>query len=315
MRVLNFDVKKLSVATILLIFGLGVLSGPCLAAEKPQKIKKTTKKTIAAEIPSQENQNVEKLMSTMNETLEENRRIRQSMRELQAAFEKVTLEKSDLLQEMSRTQRLAQLKAQEAGARADDLSSELEKAKKEIGQLQRENQETVTKKKDVETQLKELDQKKNVLQETLKGAILEKERDEIQERIRQNDAVVEKTLSGVSDMNRENETLRLQLIESYFDLGNLFYDIGRYEEAIAQYGRVLEWNPNHAWAHHNLAVIYDYHFKQIPKAIQHYQAYLHLKLASEEAKEVRIRVWDLEHLSDLRPDPPLNRDFQKNLKN
>ena len=90
-------------------------------------------------------QNVEKLMSTLNETLEENHRIRQSMRDLQAAFEKVTLEKGDLVAEIQKSQRATIQRDRSDGRRIDDLSARLENSQKAIEALQRINKSTVEK--------------------------------------------------------------------------------------------------------------------------------------------------------------------------
>ena len=166
----------------------------------------------------------------------------------------------------------------------------------------------------MESDLEAIKAEKIRLEGKLKNAILEPERDRILALIKENDAAVNKTIGTVSKMNTENVALREQLIQSYFDLGNLFYDLGRYENAVEQYDRVLQWNPNHAWAHHNLAVIYDYHMHKIDKAIKHYREYLHLKLPNEDAGEVRVRVWDLKHLTGLNPEKPLREEFAKNLK-
>lgn len=311
MKDIGFTPGNIFQVFLLLILSLGIFSYPCTAKEKSSKTPATS--TIS-EGTAQGGPDVEKLMYTLSETLAENRRIRESMKELQTAFEKVTLEKSDLLAQIRKTQQLVVIKTKEAGEREKTLRSEFDSAKKQIDSLQTENKEAILQRKVTEEKLKDLNEKKKQLQEDLKGAILDKERDQLQERIVQNDAVVARTLSSVADLNRENGALREQLIGSYFDLGNLFYDLGRYEEALAQYKRVLEWNPDHAWAHHNLAVIYDYHQYQIAEAMAHYQAYLNLKLASEEAREVRTRMWDLKYFSELEPDPPLKKDFKENLK-
>jgi predicted Zn-dependent protease len=47
-------------------------------------------------------------------------------------------------------------------------------------------------------------------------------------------------------------------IESYEDcLANAYLELGRYDEAIAEYTRILKLNPNYPLAHYHLAQAYD----------------------------------------------------------
>lgn len=305
--------QKNKIAGMFLASVLGVvLMGPVVlnAAEKPEA-KPTTVAgdPEAAQLP--DGQNVEKLLYTLNETLSENRKIRQSMRDLQEAFEKVTIEKSDLATQMRKVQQLAIQKNAETGQRIDDLNARLQTSKQEMEKLQEENKASLDQKIKVEKTLEDIRTENTKLQELLKTSILEPEREQILERMKQNDTAVEAAVTQVAAMDGENLALKEQLIQSYFDLGNTFYDLGRFQDAAVQYLSILEWDPNHAWAHHNLAIIYDYHLHQVRPAILHYQKYLHLKLASDDAKEVRMRLWDLEQLSHLEPDQPLKQDFKK----
>jgi len=256
-------------------------------------------------------QNVEKLLYTLNETLSENRKIRQSMRDLQEAFEKVTIEKSDLAAQVRKVQQLAIQRNAETGQRIEDLNGQLENSKKEMIKLQGENKTAIEQRAEIEKKLEAINTDNAKLQGLLKSSILTPERDQIVARMKKNDEAVAAAVSQIAAMDGENVTLKDQLIQSYFDLGNVFYDLGRFEDAAVQYLSVLEWDPNHAWAHHNLAIIYDYHLRRVHLAITHYQKYLHLKPASEDAREVRMRLWDLEQLSNLEPDQPLKQDFKK----
>lgn len=256
-------------------------------------------------------QDVEKLLYTLNETLQENRRIRQSMRDLQNAFEKVTLEKSDVAEQMRKVEKMAIQRNKETGQRIDELSSELEKSKKAMEGLQAGNNASVEQKLEVEKKLELISAENMKLQELLKRSILAPERDQIVERMKKNEDAVKAAVTQVSSMDGENIALKEQLIQSYFELGNMFYDLGRFQDARAQYLHVLEWDPYHAWAHHNLAVIYDFHMHKANEAVEHYQKYLYLKSPSEEAREARMRLWDLQQLAKVTPKQPLKQDFDR----
>ena len=305
----NNIVRKRVVFALFLALGMGAL--PVFAAGKTEN-KPAGKSTPQGNVPELlDGQNTEKLLYTLNETLQENRRIRQSMRDLQTAFEKVTLEKSDISEQMKKVEQLAIQRNNEIGKKNEDLGAQLERSKKEMETLQATSSASAEQKLEMEKKLREVNAENAKMQELLKNAILTSERDHIVEQMKENNEAVQKTVLQISSLDGENIALKQRLIQAYFDLGNLFYDLGRYEDAVSQYMHVLEWDPYHAWAHHNLAVIYDFHLREIPLAREHYQKYLKLKLPSEEAGEARMRLWDLTQLTKVTPAQPLKEDFER----
>ncbi len=288
-------------------------NNPADSASMPETFTGDSKKATAAPAPPT-GADSEKLLYTLNETLSENRKIRESMRDLQSAFEKIAIEKSDLLDQVKKVEKLASQRNKDAGRQVDELTAQLEQSKRDMAKLEGDNTASVAQKMELEKKLEALSAEQAKSREVLKKAILTPERDQIVARMNQNDAAVETAVTQIAAMNGQNIALKEQVIQSYFDLGNMYYDLGRYEEAVAQYLHVLEWNPYHAWAHHNLAVIYDYHFHRIRDALVEYKAYMNVRLASEEANEVRIRIWDLEGLTQLQPATPLEKDFKESRK-
>lgn len=260
---------------------------------------------------SAEGQDVDKLLYTLNETLQENRKIRQSMRDLQTAFEKVTLEKSDVMGQMRKVEQLAIQKSNETSRRIKELTDQLGATKKDLETMQADYRNLLDEKNNLEKDLDGLRSDKKKTEELLAQSILTEERDQIVERMKINEEAVEKALMSEATVNKENLDLKAKLIQAHFELGNLFYDLGRYQEAKTQYDYVLQWDPDHAKAHHNLAVIYDYAFHQLPEAKDHYQRYMNLKSPSEEAHEVRMRLWDIAQLTKVLPEEPLKQDFKR----
>lgn len=306
----------LAAAILIWIFGAG---SAAFCAAGPEKDKPAEKSAVQPPVAARtlepaampEGQNVEKLLYTLNETLQENRKIREGMRNLQEAFEKTTLEKSDLVNQMKKVEQLAIQRSKDASQKIDDLNAQLNNSKKEMEKLQGESTASIGQKLEVEKKLEAIDAENVKMRELLNSSILTPERDRIVERMRQNDEAVQSAVAQISSMDGENVALKSQLVQAYFNLGNMFYDLGRFEDAAVQYLHVLEWDPYHAWSHHNLAVIYDYHLHKNSLAIDHYRKYLRLRLPSEEGREARIRLWDLQQLSKLAPDQPLKQDFDK----
>lgn len=305
----NGNVRKKIVFAFFLALGAGIFPAFSAGKTEGKPAEKPAAQVSAPELP--DGQNTEQLLYTLNETLQENRKIRQSMRDLQTAFEKVTLEKSDIAEQMKKVEQLAIQRNNEVGKKNEDLSAQLERSKKEMEKLQAAGNASAEQKMEVEKKLKEVSAENAKMQELLKNAILTSERDRIVEQMKQNNEAVQKTVLQISSLDGENIALKQRLVQAYFDLGNLFYDLGRYEDAVGQYMHVLEWDPYHAWAHHNLAIIYDFHLHEIPLAREHYEKYLKVKLPSEEANEARMRLWDLTQLTKVMPDQPLKEDFDK----
>jgi len=195
-----------------------------------------------------------------------------------------------------------------------DANAEAEAARKEAEKLKKANGEATAGRQELEKKIEDLNKANEEMKKLSANPGAGPARD-------QDIALAEKTkqeigraVGLVSGVNVENMELKERLVGSYFDLGNIYYDLGRYREAIVQYEHALRLNPNLVWAHHNLAIIYDYRLNDIDKAIYYYRKYMSLKPPEEEAHEEKIRLWDMEQLSRLEPDEPLKKDFKNSQK-
>ena len=82
--------------------------------------------------------------------------------------------------------------------------------------------------------------------------------------------------------------------KSFNNLGTIFLQNKRYQEAIREYERVLELMPNDPETHYNLGVLYDDYFKDREKALYHYQKYLAINPKAPDSKKVESYVLNLE---------------------
>ncbi|MEI7751568.1 MAG: tetratricopeptide repeat protein [Candidatus Omnitrophota bacterium] len=269
------------------------------------------KEPAAAGPTTPEGQNVEKIIYTLNETLKENRRVRQNMRDLQDSFEKLTAEKNELASEVQLARGGVATKEREISSQSDALKGELDASRKEIEKLESGTLETAVRHQEIAAKNQELKETNDKLKGLLNQSVLEPERSRILDLAKRNEAGVNNSVNMVAGVNSENLSLKDQLVGACFDLGNVYYDLGRYDDSIVQYKKALRLNPKLAWAYHNLAIIYDYHLAQQDEARTYYQQYLNLKPPSEEAKKIRMRLWDLNQLSRIEPDAPLKKDFEE----
>ncbi len=292
------------------IFGLGVLVLSLgFNANLAFAAKEKDPASVGPSTP--EGQNVEKILYTLNETLKENRRVRQNMRDLQDSYEKLTAEKNDLALQAQQTQSGGGAKEREISSQVETLKSELEASRKEIAKLEGGSLDTAVQRQEITAKNQELNDTNEKLKGLLNQSVLEPERSRIIDVAKKNEESVKNSVGMVAGVNSENLSLKDQLVGACFDLGNVYYDLGRYEDAIGQYKKALHLNPKLAWAYHNLAIIYDYHLAKQIEARTYYQQYLNLKPPSEESKKIRMRLWDLNQLSRVAPDEPLKRDFEK----
>ena len=80
--------------------------------------------SLKKEIPKNDN-NEETLFNTLNETLEENRKIRIGMKEMQSALQKKTIETEDLKSELRKLENLALERNRELGQKVKDLDTQM----------------------------------------------------------------------------------------------------------------------------------------------------------------------------------------------
>ncbi len=263
-------------------------------------------------------QSVDKVLATLNEALKENRKMRQEMQALRTSSEKLMMERNDIAKQAQLIQQAVMQKDQELNRKMQDVSGQVENARREAETLKKANGEATAGRQELEKKIEEMskanEEMKKLLANPSAGSAQARDDGLMKELAKKNAEDIDRAVSAVSGLNVENVELKERLIEACFNLGNINYDLGRYDAAIEQYQHALHLNSKLAWAHHNLAVIYDYHLGEIEKAKFHYRQYMALKPPEDEAKAVKMRLWDVEQLSRLEPDGPLKKDFKDTQK-
>ena len=254
-----------------------------------------------------EGQNLDQVLETLNESLEDNRNLRESMLSVQTGLERMTVENNVL-----RAQ-IANLEKKAADAQADESTrlKEVEAGQASIFQLQQENKDLQEKMFQFKAELESANEEKKKAMGFLDQAILESERDEMRQLIATGQAKAEDALEKLAAKERENQQIGMELTELYYRVGNVLFESKNYEGAVKHYKKALDWDPSHAWAHHNIAVIYDFYLDDHARALYHYGRYLDLKPAVEEAHAIRERILELDLTKEVVPEQPLNIDFNQ----
>lgn len=68
--------------------------------------------------------------------------------------------------------------------------------------------------------------------------------------------------------------INMQKLKFHYNYALLYDNMGMYKEAICEYEKALEYNPDDPDTHYNLGIVYDNHIKDKEKAIYHYNKYL-----------------------------------------
>ena len=86
----------------------------------------------------------------------------------------------------------------------------------------------------------------------------------------------------VGQLDKAREIYMRLNAEAYFDLGNAYQQLNRFNDAIAAYQSALKINPLMAEAHNNLGVAL-FNSDQVEEALSHYQRALQLRTEYVEA--------------------------------
>lgn len=251
--------------------------------------------------------NLEEILNALNDSIKENKQLRDNMQTMQQALERVTVE-NNVLKTRIRTleEKVTETGQDKQGAR-NMLEEEVEKVEKLQGQLS-ENERVMAELKDQTAQLKNENEE---LKTMLNRSILKEEKESYDRMISEVRGKSEKALEMISEDRFKTEQMKEDLENAHFILGNILFDKKNYQGAERHYQRVLESNPDHYLTHHNLGVIYDYYFRDRPIAIYHYKKYLDLKPLDEEAAEIRERVLQAELTQKVVPTQPLKLEFNQ----
>lgn len=287
------------------VCGLLVLgAGNFARAQEPPAVSETMK-------PPVKGGSEEALFNTLNETLEENRKIRVSMKEIQQALQKKTIESEDLKSELRKLEALALERNRELGSKVKELDQEIQASKEAAAAFEAEKTEFRAEKKKILEEARQSQTENSRLRKMLANSVMEEEKETIVAMARENGAVAEKAQGRVTQLNNENQAFRSDLAAAYYEMGNLYFKVKSYPEAVAAYQKVIQYDPANSWAYHNLAVIQDYYLNDRNAAYENYQLYLNYKPMDEQASEVRRRVLDLNLLQKVSPKNPLEKDFDK----
>lgn len=254
-------------------------------------------------------QNVEAILSTLDETLTENRLLQTRIQKAQDANERVLKENGRLREQMRDLQKkLVDISTVES-KRIDGLEKQIKDMEVSSEKLDVLNKEYAKNREEWQEKSSRVETHNQKLRALLDTAILEKERKDYLTLIDNAKTSAAESINKLSEVNQENEEMKSELGSVYYTLGNLLFEDKDYRNAIAKYEKALQLNPRDSWSHYNLGVIYDFYIKDQRKAIEHYREYIRYKSTVEEAHEIRERILEIELGERLDPQQPIGNKF------
>jgi tetratricopeptide (TPR) repeat protein len=253
--------------------------------------------------------NLEVIMTTMNETLAENKSLLEEMSRLRDAFRLLVVENNFLRAEL-RTRaevRPADIESMQRVTHA--LKTELDRLRAKVQKIARARRAVVVRRKEAEQAMLQLRSENASLKEWVD--VLLPERDKVKYMRAPKEA--EKTAAEVRPVptGKIEETIQQELASLYYSLGNLLFQERDYPNAAGKYQKAIELNPDDAWAHYNLGVLYDYYLPDRKAALYHYAKYLQAKPADEPGHEIEERMLEIQLTKELIPKHPLQADYEQ----
>ncbi len=255
------------------------------------------------------NAGVQTLLSTLNETLEENRKIRESLKTLQQSLEEKTVENSRLTSQIQRLETVSIQGSRQLTEKVGQLQGELDKSADAIQKSEAEKKAFDKGKQQILDEMAQLQKENKKITELLKVSLLKEEKESLLKLIQHNEKANLNAMKHLARVDTVNEKLRQELDQAHFRLGNSLFETRDFEGAVMEYQKALQWNPGNAMAHHNLGIAYDYYLNKTDLALIHYQKYLNYEAIPEKAREVRRRILDINLLKKVTPDTPIKNDF------
>ncbi|MCM8774978.1 MAG: tetratricopeptide repeat protein [Candidatus Omnitrophica bacterium] len=273
--------------------------------------KKAADKQASAE-PAKEGSNIEEVLSTLDETLAENRGLRKQIKDLEEELRKVPVTSNLLKAQIRSLQREMKVRDDRERRAKEAADEEIRKFEVRIKETEKEKEELAKMRKEIEDQLARVMAENEKYKQLLDQAVLGEERHQYLDLIDQSKKVADLAVKQVSVEALANERMKTELARAYYELGNISEGNGNYKGAVNYYELAVQLVPSDAWAHHNLGIVYDYYLRDREAAISHYQRYLQLEPFHEHANRIRERLLDLKLRGFVVPPEPLLKDFETN---
>lgn len=246
----------------------------------------------------------ENLMAQIKTLLPERTRVAEFGASLEKAnrdLAALTKEKAEL-QDSNLSQKAAidQLQAAQKGliAKWDTLKTSCDKSEmmiknkdlnRKVGELQKDKNALQNNAKRKDSEFEQLRQQKIKVdsENTNLKSQLKETKQSLADAVQKNKKMweaIQNTPKKMAELARQNKLLIAQTADMHYNLGIFYSKNKQYDRAAIEFEKVVEIDPNHAYAHFNLGYIYAEYLVNRQKASKHFRYYL--GLAKSDDKDV-----------------------------
>jgi len=119
-------------------------------------------------------------------------------------------------------------------------------------------------------------------------------------------------LAKIDAFTEDDPVLRADAAKAHYNMGNIYYQKGKYEIASREFYQAVVLMPDDPDAHYNLAYVSAEHLNDFKTAVKHYRQYLYLKPSAPDAPMVKGKIREAELALRAVVDSPLEEDAKKN---
>jgi tetratricopeptide (TPR) repeat protein len=167
----------------------------------------------------------------------------------------------------------------------DEFAVVLQDKEKSIADLKKDEDNVISQVRNSQAKLKELEELNGLLYE--KNKILTKDNRLLKQKVESYPRKLYQVALLKDRLLKENAVL-------HYNLGVYCIQKQEYNDAIAEFDKVLELNPNDAATHYNLGIVYADYLNDKTKAILHFKRYLAINPNDKDAERAKkyILTWE-----------------------
>ncbi|HLF17268.1 MAG TPA: tetratricopeptide repeat protein [Candidatus Omnitrophota bacterium] len=121
-------------------------------------------------------------------------------------------------------------------------------------------------------------------------------------------------LAKIDAFTEEDPILKADAAKAHYNMGNIYYEKGKYEIASREFYQAVTLMPDDPDAHYNLAYVSGENLRDFKTAVKHYKMYLYLKPNASDAHLVLGKIREAELALRAVVDSPLEEDSAKKKK-
>jgi tetratricopeptide (TPR) repeat protein len=239
----------------------------------------------------------QRLMDHNDDLKSELRRMKKNM-DTRSNYESLQQEKEDMAGRYKRIEKVNQRYSQ----KIRELENQIEKLK----------QEKDFKSTQVNSDMDDQDYLKTLQKDYRMELVSSGDKDLKTDEVTQREISTVELLTSIDTFIEDDERLRLDAAKAHYNMGNIYFQKGKYEIAYREYYQAVNLMPDDPDSHYNLAFVSGEYLNDFKTALKHYKMYMYLKPKAKDANLVRQKIMEAElQLKSVTDSPLEDGDYLK----